>query len=331
MFRLMQHSTRESDDVPDWLKEKIECPVRPAGKRVKECPSDPRFLEYFGRAIRAFGLRFDSDPTLAMVDISLPGAWGEGSHLKFFTEAQLTQFADIYTDVFRHTLLIGQTNAPWLVHHTRNSLPVGWRADCIGPENAYQRLLPQAEQLQDVWKTGHVAFESYWWLGEWKRQGWDPDTILQRLLDWHVSTFNAKSLPIPFEWQEKIEAFIAKMGYHFVIREASFGSSVKAGGQLQLSVTIENIGVAPIYVPVPLYIRLKNSSGELVLPADTDIRKWLPGTHTETVKVPLPEELRSGTYQLQLGIGGCCDPCVFFATDAQQDGHFAILTEITVE
>ena len=331
MFRLMQHSTRESDDVPDWLKEKIECPVRPAGKRVKECPSDPRFLTYFGRAIRAFGQRFDGDPTLAMVDISLPGAWGEGSHLKFFTEAQLTQFADIYTDVFRHTLLIGQTNAPWLVHHTRNSLPVGWRADCIGPENAYQRLLPQAEQLQDVWKTGHVAFESYWWLGEWKRQGWDPDTILQRLLDWHVSTFNAKSLPIPFEWQEKIEAFIAKMGYHFAIREASFSSSVEAGGQLRLSVTIENIGVAPIYVPVPLYIRLKNSTGELVLPADTDIRKWLPGTHTETMAISLPEALLPGKYQLQLGIGGYCDPCVFFATGAQQDGHFAILTEITVE
>lgn len=105
MFRLMQHSTRESDDVPDWLKTKIECPPRPKGMREKSCPSDPKFLEYFDRAIRAFGERFDSDPTLSMVDISLPGAWGEGSHCDLFTEEQLKNFTNIYTDVFKNTFL----------------------------------------------------------------------------------------------------------------------------------------------------------------------------------------------------------------------------------
>ena len=38
MFRLLPHSTRESDDVPDWLKRLIECPARPIGKRVKTSP-----------------------------------------------------------------------------------------------------------------------------------------------------------------------------------------------------------------------------------------------------------------------------------------------------
>jgi hypothetical protein len=71
MFRLLTHSTRESDDVPDWLKEKIECPARPEGMRVKDCPKDPKFLDYFGAAVRALGERFDSDPTLAFMDISL--------------------------------------------------------------------------------------------------------------------------------------------------------------------------------------------------------------------------------------------------------------------
>ena len=33
MLRLMPHSTRASDDVPDWLKELIPCPARPEGKR----------------------------------------------------------------------------------------------------------------------------------------------------------------------------------------------------------------------------------------------------------------------------------------------------------
>ena len=85
MFRIMQHSTRESDDVPDWLKTKIKCPARPEGERVKDCPKDPKFLEYFGRTVRAFGERFDNDPTLAFMDISLPGSWGEGSHVDWFS------------------------------------------------------------------------------------------------------------------------------------------------------------------------------------------------------------------------------------------------------
>jgi hypothetical protein len=97
MFRLMQHSTRESDDVPDWLKGKIECPARPEGMRVKDCPKDPKFLEYFGKAIRALGERFDNDPTLAFMDISLPGAWGEGSHVDWFTEEQLKRFLILYS------------------------------------------------------------------------------------------------------------------------------------------------------------------------------------------------------------------------------------------
>ena len=163
MFRLMQHSTRESDDVPEWLKQKIECPARPVGMRVKDCPRDPRFLKYFGRAVRAFGERFDSNPTLEFMDISLPGAWGEGSHIDLFTQEQLKEYVDIYTDVFKNTLLIGQTCIPWLVHHSNEKTSMGWRADCIGrPNLTYEMLPPKVEKMGDIWKRGHVSFEAYW-------------------------------------------------------------------------------------------------------------------------------------------------------------------------
>ena len=41
IFRLMAHSTRSCDDVPEWLKEIIPCPERPDGKRVKDSTTDP--------------------------------------------------------------------------------------------------------------------------------------------------------------------------------------------------------------------------------------------------------------------------------------------------
>ncbi|MBQ8319962.1 MAG: DUF4832 domain-containing protein [Clostridia bacterium] len=332
MFRIMQHSTRESDDVPDWLKTKIDCPARPEGMRVKDCPKDPKFLEYFGRAVRAFGERFDSDPTLAFVDISLPGSWGEGSHVDWFTQEQLAKFVDIYTDVFKNTLLIGQTCIPWLVKHSNEKTSMGWRADCIGrPNLTYENLPPRVEKMGDIWKKGHVSFEAYWWLGEWKRQGWDLDKIMQTLLSWHVSTFNAKSLPIPWEWKDKIDEWIAKMGYHFVIDEVETEEIVKRGENLSLRLVIENVGVAPIYHKLPLYIRLKNSENEKTFETDVDIRKWIEGKYEEEIELSIPKDLLRGEYELQIGIGGNGEESVVFATNAMQDGEYSVLTKITVD
>ena len=332
MFRLMQHSTRESDDVPDWLKEKIPCPARPKGQRVKECPSDPRFLEYFGRAVRAFGKRFDNDPTLAFIDISLPGAWGEGSHVDLFTTEQLKKSVDNYTAVFKNTLLIGQVDYPWLIRYSGEKTPIGWRADCIGhPNSTYRSLPPKVENVGDIWKSGHISFESYWWLGEWQRQGWDIDKIIETLLSWHVSTFNAKSLPIPFEWKDKIDDFVAKMGYHFVIDEVETNNTAKIGEKLTVKLSVDNVGVAPIYHKIPLNIRLKNASCEKIFATDIDIRKWIYGKYSEQIEIKLPVNMKCGKYELQIGIGGNDCPSVVFATDAKQDGDYSVLTDIIVE
>ena len=80
IFRLMAHSTRARDDVPEWLKALIPCPERPDGKRVKDSPTDPKFLQYFSEAVRKLGERFDDDPTLDAVDISQHGPWSERSN-----------------------------------------------------------------------------------------------------------------------------------------------------------------------------------------------------------------------------------------------------------
>ena len=93
-FRLIAHSTREMDDVPDWLKKIIPCPERPEGKRVKDSPTDPRFIEYFCDAVKAFADRFDSDPTLDTVDITLPGSWGEGHNLHLYTPEDLQKMVE---------------------------------------------------------------------------------------------------------------------------------------------------------------------------------------------------------------------------------------------
>lgn len=332
IFRLMPHSTRACDDVPDWLREMIPCPDRPDGKRVKDSPTDPRFLEYFGEAIRVLGENFDSDPTLYAVDICLPGAWGEGHNLYLYPEDDITKLIDTYTSVFKSTLLMGQIALPDMINYANKTAPTGWRGDGFGePEHLNRRYPVRVSRLEDVWKTAPVSFESYWWLGEWRRKGWDIDEIIELSLKWHLSTFNAKSLPIPHEWREKIDAWVSKMGYHYMIDSFSYPTSASAKDTVRLELTVDNVGVAPIYMKVPLHISLVGEHTFCNFKTHIDITNWMPGKSVETFDITLPENIPSGEYDIEIGIFDEGTPMICFCTDAEQDGKYYKVGKITIK
>ncbi len=322
IFRLMAHSTRACDDVPDWLKELIECPERPDGMRVKASPTDPLFLELFSEAIRKLGERFDSDPTFETMDISLPGAWGEGHKLKLYPQEDLEKLFDVYTSTFQNTRLIGQVFKPDLIERASRSCAVGARGDGFGePNHLYKKYPPAFEKLSNLWQTAPISFESFWWLGEWQRQGWDLDEIIQISLEWHVSSFNGKSLPIPFEWKDKIDQWISKMGYHFAIDYVKFPGYAEKGDEIEIKIGMDNVGVAPMYDKTPFYVKLKGEK-ESVFETEIDMTKILPGKTAKRISVSLPEDLPSGSYDIEIGIYGQNYPMVYLATDAQRDGQF---------
>nr|MBQ4319263.1 DUF4832 domain-containing protein [Clostridia bacterium] len=258
IFRLMAHSTRACDDVPEWLKSLVDCPERPPLMRVKDSPTDPLFIDLFLNMVKKFGERFDSDITLDAMDISLPGAWGEGHKLELYPDGTYEKIIDAYLDVFKETQLITQVARPDLVEYAKNKgVIVGWRGDGMGnPKHIETIYPPRVEKMGDNWKIAPVSFESYWWLGEWQRQGWDVDMIIQTTLDWHLSSFNAKSIPVPFEWKDKVDAWVNKMGYHFAIDSFEYPDLAAAGDTLMMKLTVDNVGVAPIYKKLPLMFRL---------------------------------------------------------------------------
>ena len=330
MFRLMPHSTCERDDVPDWLKEIMECPARPVGMRVKDSPTDPRYLKLFGQAIEKLGERFDSDETLDCVDVSLGGAWGEG-HQAFPVEDSQA-LMDIYVRVFPNTKLLGQLSNVDMLHYIGKKRPIGWRADGTGsPEHMNVRFPPRIEKLSpDYWKKAPVSFESYWWISEWYRQGWDIDDIIEKTLSWHVSTFNTKSFPIQYELKDKIEYWLTKMGYRFYLSELSYPEKIKVGEEITVDFVMENKGVAPIYNKLPLKFFLQSEEYTFEVETDIDIRNWMPGESRESVKVTLPEEMVAGRYQLGVSIGGGKHPIVKLATETENDGERYWLAELEV-
>ena len=321
IFRLMGHSTRWQDDVPEWLKELIDCPERPDGKRVKDSPTDPLYTELFLEAVKHLGARFDSDPALYAVDISLPGAWGEGHKLELFGEDIITRIADVYIKAFPTTLLFAQCIRPGVINYIGQTHPVGWRGDGLGePDHTFNQYPERIEKIKDKWQTGPVAFESYWWLMEWERRGWDIDRIIECTLDWHISSFNPKSMPIPYAWREKIDAWIAKMGYHFTIKSAEIPET--ASERATVKIEIENVGAAPLYEKIPFVLRLTSGEKE-VLKLDTGatVGAWLPGVHTVECTVPT-HGLAQGKYAVEVAITADGMPEIFFATNAPKNGRF---------
>lgn len=321
-FRLMAHSTRACDDVPEWLKTLIPCPERPEGKRVKDSPTDPMFIELFSNAIRAFGLRFDSDPTLSSVDISLPGAWGEGHKLENYPEEDIEKLFDAYTDVFQNTVLMGQLAKPHFVKKAAQKVTTGWRGDGLGdPRHTVAIYPPLVAQLAENWKTGPVSFESYWWLCEWQRKGWDIAPIIETTLNWHISSFNPKSIPIPYEWQAQIEYWISKMGYHYQIDSFAFPEKAKAGEEIELICNIDNVGVAPCYYPMYMVFYLVSKTGTVTLKTGKDVREWGIGKHENRFVLQLPDEMEKGRWEIHVGIENNVQQDVFFCTDAQRIGN----------
>ncbi|MBQ3493298.1 MAG: DUF4832 domain-containing protein [Clostridia bacterium] len=329
MFRLLTHSTRESDDVPDWLKTYIKCPARPAGKRVKDSPSDPRFIDFFIKAVVAFAKEFDENPVLDVMDISFPGSWGEGSSIDLFSDADIKKLVDAYTENFKNTKLIGQLIADKFVKYANETKPVGWRADGVGHPVVTNELIPKTnDYLKDVWKTAPISFEAYWWLGEWQRKGWDIDAFFNRMLECHASTFNAKSLPIPIEWKEKMDNFNAKLGYHFGIKRAEFNERAHQNSKFRLNLNIFNYGVAPIYNKIPVKIRLQGQSRDFTFEQKTDITKWLLNDNPVEIELDL-SGIPAEKYKLQVGIfnqKNILELCM----DAPFDGKFYTIGQIEI-
>ncbi|MCR4615654.1 MAG: DUF4832 domain-containing protein [Clostridiales bacterium] len=330
IFRLMPHSTRACDDVPEWLKKLIPCPERPEGKRIKASPTDPLFIKLFCDAVRKIGERFDSDPVFDAIDISMPGAWGEGYNLHLYSDEDIGTIFDTYVESFKSTQLISQYKHTDILNYLRQRTNIGWRADGLGdPHHTDEIYPPLIEQISDYWKTAPVSFESYWWMTEWKRKGWDLDVIIEKTLNWHISSFNPKSLPIPYEWEKKVRYWISKMGYHYRINSFSYPEKALPSDSIKMILDVENVGVAPSYHKIPLYIRLRGND-EYVFETDIDIRKWMLGKHKEEISIDIPKNMPAGRYNIDISIYD--DPVgnVYFATDADFNDGWYELGEINI-
>jgi hypothetical protein len=323
LLRIAPYGTGEERDVPRWYrdmvgKEKEWAYNNPVNKWMVD-PEDPRYARYFGGLIRAMGKRYDGHPDLEAVDLSIVGAWGEGAGSELLTRATREALVNAYTDSFKKTPLIALLMDKETNMYANSKIPVGWRVDCIGDlgfwaedQNGWTHMYDFYPQeiircgLQEDWKKSPLSFEICGTFLRWRDQeGYDRDDvqyIFNETLKWHMSSFNAKSSPVPAEWQDLVDDWLKKMGYRFVLRKISYPARIHADSLLAFESWWENKGVAPCYKDFTLALRLLKDDQAVVLPSKAQVREWLPGDNIYDHSLAIPGNIGEGDYELQLAI-----------------------------
>ncbi len=312
-LRVAPYGTTDKNDVPDWYRsmmgpESDRLPV----KKWRTDPEDPRYVRHFGGMIRALGQRYDGHPDLEGVDLAMVGAWGEGEGSSLLRQATREALVDCYLDSFPGTPLVMLLTDEKTNRYGLSRRAVGWRVDCLGDMGGFSPtwshmhdLYPQSiirNGMGDAWQKAPVAFEVCWVMQHWKDKGWDPDYIIGQSLKWHISTFNAKSSAVPEEWRPRVQEWLKRMGYRFVLRKFTYPRAVHAPGTMEITSWWENKGVAPCYRRYPLALRLVGEKGDQVIRTAADITAWLPGDNLFDQRLPIPAGLPPGEYALKLAL-----------------------------
>ena len=311
------------EDVPLWYREMAGKNTtwkysNPVNKWLVD-PEDPRYVEYFGGFISELGKRYDGHPALEAVDLSIVGAWGEGAGSELLTQKTREALVDAYTDNFKVSPLIALLMDEKTNKYANSKANVGWRVDCIGDlgywakeQNGFTHMYDNYPQIiiqygtSDNWKTAPLSMEICGtflnWRDEQKYSKEDVKYIFDQTLKWHISSFNAKSSPVPPEWEPLVNDWLKKMGYRFVLRKFAYPETVKRNAKLPFESWWENKGVAPCYKKCPLAIKLKSEKDSVIFLTDADIRHWLPGDNLYDNGVFIPLNFTPGYYDLQIAL-----------------------------
>jgi hypothetical protein len=114
-----------------------------------------------------------------------------------------------------------------------------------------------------------------------------------------------------------------KLGYRFVITQASHANAVSRGASLNVAFGIKNAGWARLYNTRPVQVLLQNVSTNsyrrmTVTGSNVDPRKWLPSTTTSVnANLVVPSSLTAGSYRVLLALPDGSSTLV-------DDGRYAI-------
>ncbi len=323
LLRIAPYGTGDERDVPAWYRKivgpKKEWKYSSGVNGWMVDAEDPRYAQYFGGMVRALGERYDGHPDLEAVDLSIVGAWGEGAGSEMLSQQAREALINAYTESFRKTPLIALMMDKKTNMYADSQIPVGWRVDCIGDlgfwaseQNGWSHMYDFYPReiincnLQDDWKKSPLSFEICGTFLSWRDvQKYNREQvkyIFDQSLKWHISSFNAKSSPVPPEWKDLVDDWLKKMGYRFVLRRFTYPDTVHKNVSVPFTTWWENKGVAPCYKDFTLAIRLKSAEKVALFVTDANVKEWFPGDIVYDNSFFIPADFPVGNCDVQVAI-----------------------------
>jgi len=281
--------------------------------------------------ISKLGKAWDNDPRVAAIEFGLFGNWGE-QHIypnKFAdgTDRIPLNFQQALGDAYVNAFHNKKVMVRYPDTFTAYPFGIQWDSFALPDDSAGGN----GEIARDTWRTqinsGEVAYD---W-GDQSNLGGSPDGTLgstsntDYVIDWimrtHTSSlgwiaeYNANNAAV----EAGATAMQKKLGYRFVINQATFTGNVQPGGTMNVAFNVVNKGSSPFYYDWPVEASLLRADKSVAWKGlfTADVRKWLPGTNWNTTSnvysnVPaentvsgaftIPSNLANGTYTLALSI-----------------------------
>lgn len=284
----------------------------PTGKQVIPRHWDDQvFLKKLNNFIIAFGKRYDGNPEIAFMDIRDYGNWGEGhiGGLGSDPEIQLTSPENLrdnyfkpYITAFPHTQLI----IPWGfagfegVYDWAVLKGVGMRRDGI--------LSQWSKDGSECFRAyGHApaVFEYCDSYEQTKKNGYWSTDLLMKYIE--------AGKPSYMQWNEQIfkenKEFCLKLGnkigYHFVLQQATLPRIIKESVPFKMQMQWLNDGVAPLYESCSVAIALLDANDKLVQKqwvSGSNPKAWKPNETTTEKLTAAFTAVPVGKYKLAVGL-----------------------------
>jgi hypothetical protein len=300
---------------------------------------DPIFLAKLDRFLAAFATRYDGKPWLRYVDIGSIGDWGEGHtwagsrktlsfavrkehvdlYLKHFKRSQL-----VISDDFVYALSNPTERAAFHQHVLTNG--ISYRDDSImvngyfaGTSDTFTVRSP--EFFADAYRLTPTVLELEHYRNVKGPGNWEgrPDSSVARfgkgkkgpdffrgalgLLHATYIGYHGDARDWLTDNPELTKELLNKCGYWLFPKSLELPDKLMAGATVPLTLTIENRGVAPPYVPYELRLKLSGAGGRVIKVLGAGGKSWLPGAPVASkYELSLPADLKPDEYKLAIGL-----------------------------
>ncbi|MBC8034004.1 MAG: DUF4832 domain-containing protein [Chitinophagaceae bacterium] len=317
--------------TPDWVKKAGAKGTVLAGGGWEPQYGDSLYLQKFDAFIQNMARRYDGDPSLAFVDISgfgLYGEWGDpASEQEGWADNDSLatmiprKIIDIYLKAFRKTPLTISTHITGPHGEDRYSVQyaldrgVWLRRDGVGSPFYHQG---HKELARKYWEDRPIITEWYGIYGNYNDtasgrnknwSGWSFTDAVDQALDEHGLMAEMSRDLDTTDAVLKTSAFkllAEKTGYRLVLAKAFFPKEIKNGESIILRQLWKNQGVSRLYVKHALRVFLIDNKGKEAWSAidpSFDPTGWSRGSvYEEYSQFSGTKNIPSGTYQLKIAL-----------------------------